>query len=76
MLKLYLSKRKDRYLLNHSLTSSQTFDFQVMLNYPVLTVKQGTRNTAMYDYTRYRLNFKILSWLVEKLENKGLHQLV
>lgn len=33
-------KQKERYLLNHSLTPSETFDFQIMLNYPVLTVKQ------------------------------------
>lgn len=39
-LKVYLSKNKERDLLNHSLTPSQTFDFQIMLNYPVLTVKQ------------------------------------
>lgn len=69
-LKFYLSKRKDRYLLDHSLTPSQTFDFQIMLNYPVLTVKQGMKNMAMYDYMRYRLNFKILRWFVEKLERK------
>lgn len=57
-LKFYVSKRKDRYLLNHSLTSSQTFDFQIMLNYPVLTVKQGNEKYGSVQLNEVQTQFQ------------------
>lgn len=37
-------QEENQYLLDHSLTPSQTFDFQIMLNRSVLTATQRNKS--------------------------------
>lgn len=46
--KTMFRQEEKQYLLDHSLTPSQTFDFQIMLNRSVLTVNQRNKPDDMW----------------------------